>query len=89
MSLSHILLFFSLVACVWGQGRVLVFTATAGFRHDSIPTAIQSLKTQNITDMLMEFSEDSTLFTTDNLARYDVVMFLSTTGESKLERLYR
>ncbi|KAJ6570190.1 ThuA-like domain-containing protein [Mycena vulgaris] len=54
--------------------RVLVYTATKGFRHDSIPTAIEALNKQaklvNVTQ-----------FTNQNLARYDAIMFLSTTGE--------
>ncbi|MGW7368960.1 ThuA domain-containing protein [Streptomyces sp. NPDC054841] len=62
--------------------RVLVFSRTAGFRHDSIPTGVAALKelgqTSNIT---VDATEEAAQFTTNNLARYDAVVFLSTTGD--------
>lgn len=62
--------------------RVLVFSKTAGFRHDSIPTGITALKelgaANNIT---IDTTEEPRQFTTNNLARYDAVAFLSTTGD--------
>ena len=60
----------------------LVFTKTSGFRHDSIPagiTAIKSLGDQH--KFRVEASEDGTVFTDENLARYQVVIFLNTTGD--------
>ncbi len=62
--------------------KVLVFSKTAAFRHDSIPqgiAAIQALGTAN--GFTVDASEDSTVFTDANLAQYDVVVFLSTTGD--------
>ncbi|OKK04316.1 glycosyl hydrolase [Streptomyces sp. CB03234] len=62
--------------------RVLVFSKTAGFRHDSIPAGIAALKelgaAANIT---VDATETAAQFTTNNLARYDAVVFLSTTGD--------
>ncbi|MER7107758.1 ThuA domain-containing protein [Streptomyces sp. NPDC000229] len=62
--------------------RVLVFSKTAGFRHDSIPAGIAALKelgaSSNIT---VDATETAAQFTTNNLARYDAVVFLSTTGD--------
>ncbi|MFE7773468.1 ThuA domain-containing protein [Streptomyces sp. NPDC057445] len=62
--------------------RVLVFSRTAGFRHDSIPAGVVALKelgkTSNIT---VDATEEAAQFTTGNLARYDAVVFLSTTGD--------
>lgn len=62
--------------------RVLVFSKTAGFRHDAIPEGIAALKelgaTSNIT---VDSTEEAGQFTTSNLARYDAVVFLSTTGD--------
>ncbi|KAF9266593.1 class I glutamine amidotransferase-like protein [Marasmius fiardii PR-910] len=62
--------------------RVLIYSATQGFRHDSIPTAIQALKEKGPT-VQIEFdnTEDENQFTDNNLARYDAIVFLSTTGE--------
>jgi type 1 glutamine amidotransferase len=61
---------------------VLVFSKTAGFRHDSIPTgitAIQQLGTAN--NFAVETTEDAGQFTTANLARFRAVIWLSTTGD--------
>src|SRR4051794_20167825 len=62
--------------------KVLVFSKTAGFRHDSIPqgiAAIQALGASN--GFTVDATEDGAQFTDANLARYDVVVFLSTTGD--------
>ena len=62
--------------------NVLVFSETAGFRHDSIPqgiAAIQQLGQQN--DFAVTATEDSAQFNDANLAQYDAVVFLSTTGD--------
>jgi len=62
--------------------NVLVFSKTAGFRHDSIPTgiaAIQQLGAQN--DFAVTATEDGAAFTDANLAQYDAVVWLSTTGD--------
>ncbi|WP_432253528.1 ThuA domain-containing protein [Streptomyces sp. HNM1019] len=64
------------------DGRVLVFSKTAGFRHDSIPdgiAAIEELGAQG--GFAVDATEDAAAFTPDNLARYDAVVFLSTTGD--------
>ncbi|KAJ6631009.1 trehalose utilization-domain-containing protein [Mycena sp. CBHHK59/15] len=62
--------------------RVLVYTATKGFRHDSIPTAIQALNKQaSSINVVFDNTEDAAQFTDQILAGYDAVMFLSTTGE--------
>jgi type 1 glutamine amidotransferase len=61
---------------------VLVFSKTAGFRHDSIPagiTAIQQLGAAN--NFTVTATEDANAFTTANLAQYEAVVFLSTTGD--------
>uniref|UniRef100_UPI0018D04908 ThuA domain-containing protein n=1 Tax=Streptomyces clavuligerus TaxID=1901 RepID=UPI0018D04908 len=62
--------------------RVLVFTRTEGYRHDSIPAGTAALRelgrSSNIT---VDTTETAAQFTTANLARYDAVVFLSTTGD--------
>jgi glucose/arabinose dehydrogenase/PKD repeat protein len=60
----------------------LVFSKTAAFRHDSIPagiTAIQQLGATN--GFTVEATEDANAFTDANLARFQVVIWLSTTGD--------
>ncbi|HEX4644590.1 MAG TPA: ThuA domain-containing protein, partial [Verrucomicrobiae bacterium] len=62
--------------------RVLVFSATAGYRHASITNgiaAIQKLGDNN--NFAVDATEDATLFTGANLAQYKAVIFLNTTGD--------
>ncbi|GAA0957324.1 ThuA domain-containing protein [Virgisporangium aurantiacum] len=62
--------------------NVLVFSKTAGFRHDAIPAgiaAIRQLGTAN--GFSVTATEDAAQFTTANLAQYQAVVFLSTTGD--------
>jgi len=61
--------------------RILVFTETAAFHHDSIPaatSAIQSLGAANGFDVVA--TEDPAAFTDQNLTSYKAVVFLLTTG---------
>ncbi|NED85217.1 ThuA domain-containing protein, partial [Streptomyces sp. SID11233] len=61
---------------------VLVFSKTAGFRHDSIPTGIatfQELGGEH--GFTVTATEDASAFTPENLAGYEAVVFLSTTGD--------
>ncbi|MEE6260404.1 ThuA domain-containing protein [Plantactinospora sonchi] len=61
---------------------VLVFSKTAGFRHDSIPAgiaAIRQLGTEH--GFTVDATEDAGAFTEQNLARYQAVVWLSTTGD--------
>ncbi|MDX3574474.1 ThuA domain-containing protein [Streptomyces sp. ID05-47C] len=65
-----------------GEARVLVFSKTAGFRHDSIPDGVAALKELGATDgFTVHATEDAGAFTPANLRRYDAVVFLSTTGD--------
>ena len=61
---------------------VLVFSKTAGFRHDSIPVGIAAIQQQGRQrGFSVDASEDSAVFTDESLAKYGVVVFLSTTGD--------
>ncbi|MEV6983499.1 ThuA domain-containing protein [Sphaerisporangium sp. NPDC051017] len=61
-----------------GGAEVLVFSRTAGFRHDSIPAGIQAIKDLGFK---VTATEDPGAFTAANLAKYKAVVFLSTTGD--------
>jgi type 1 glutamine amidotransferase len=62
--------------------RVLVFTSTAKFRHDSIPTAVSTLRLLAERErMAVDQSENAADFNDANLARYRVVVFANTTGD--------
>jgi len=62
--------------------RVLVFSKTVGYRHASITNgiaAIRELGSQH--GFAADATEDSSAFTTTNLARYQTVVFLSVIGD--------
>ncbi len=61
---------------------VLVFSKTAAFRHDSIPAGIQAIRDLGAgNNFTVTATEDAAAFTTANLAQYQTVVFLSTTGD--------
>src|SRR5688500_2281296 len=62
--------------------KVLVFSKTAAFRHDSIPDGqvmIQQWGTTN--NFSVDLTEDAAACTYTNLARYKAVVWLCTTGD--------
>src|SRR5689334_12415610 len=62
--------------------KVLVFSKTAGFRHDSIPAGITMLNELGAANgFTVTATEDSAQFTEANLEQFDVVVFLSTTSD--------
>jgi type 1 glutamine amidotransferase len=86
------LLLVSNMLCCWipsiGQqntinsDRVLVFSKTKGFKHESIPLgviAIQKLGSEN--KFQVDTTKNASLFTDENLKKYKAVVFLSTTGD--------
>ncbi|KAI0329294.1 class I glutamine amidotransferase-like protein [Cubamyces sp. BRFM 1775] len=62
--------------------RVLIYSATRDFRHDSIPTAVDALVSHGpAASISFDHTEDQTWFTDDRLQQYDALLFLSNTGE--------
>lgn len=71
-----------LQSCFNDTPRVLVFTKTKGYRHESIPegkAAIQKLGEEN--GFEVDTTENADYFVEDSLKRYRAVVFLSTTGD--------
>ncbi len=61
---------------------VLVFSKTAGFRHDSIGTGVQAIRDLGAANgFTVTATEDAGAFTSANLAQYETVVFLNTTGD--------
>jgi type 1 glutamine amidotransferase len=61
---------------------VLVFTKTTGYRHDSIPQGIAAIKALGDEHgFAVDSTEDAPRFNNADLARYQVVVFLNTTGD--------
>jgi cytochrome c len=62
--------------------KVLVFSETTAFRHDSIATGREAICELAGRDKIaVDWTEDSAVFTAEALAQYDAVVFLSTTGD--------
>ena len=61
---------------------ILVFSKTAGFRHDSIPAGVAAVRQLGTTrGFSVDATEDASAFSDESLAKYKVVVFLSTTGD--------
>lgn len=61
--------------------HALLFTKTAGYRHDSIPAGVamfEQLADEH--DFTVDHTEDSSVFNDADLARYDVVIMFQTSG---------
>jgi len=71
------------------HANVLIYSATKEYRHDSIPTAVEALKSRSAGyNITFDNTEDLTWFREDRLGKYDAVVFLSTTGESEFLKSY-
>lgn len=65
-----------------GNPRILVFSKTDGFYHESIPkgvATIQKLGAEN--NIIVDTTTNADWFTDDSLKNYSAVVFLSTTGD--------
>ncbi|KZT29689.1 class I glutamine amidotransferase-like protein [Neolentinus lepideus HHB14362 ss-1] len=62
--------------------RILLYSATKGFRHDSIPASIEALKKKGPSiNVDFDATEDETWFRDDTLTKYDAVIFLNSCGD--------
>jgi cytochrome c len=62
--------------------RILVFSKTLGFRHDSIPNGIAAIRQLGAENgFAVDATEESDRFDDAQLSAYDAVVFLSTTGD--------
>ncbi len=62
--------------------NLLVFSKTAKFRHKAIPNGkIAIMKIAADLKIAVDTIEDASVFTDENLKKYDAVVFLSTTGD--------
>ncbi len=79
---SALVLIFSSCTKRSGDPRILVFTKTAGYHHESIAdgmVAIQKLGTEH--KFIVDTTSNADWFTEDSLGKYAAVVFLSTTGD--------
>ncbi len=62
--------------------RLLVYSRTTDYRHDSIPAGIRALRLLGEqAGRGVDATEDPAAFTPDGLAGYAAVVFLSTSGD--------
>jgi type 1 glutamine amidotransferase len=66
--------------------RVLMITATAGFRHDAIPAAVAAMRALAAAtgEFVVSATEDVAALSPSSLASHHLVMFALTTGELPL-----
>ncbi|MCM4155083.1 ThuA domain-containing protein [Gramella sp. AN32] len=75
-------LFFMMFSVFSQHKNVLVFHETQGFRHKSIETGTQTIKQiGEENNFKVEVSQDSRFFTENDLSKFDLIIFLSTTGD--------
>lgn len=85
MRLALLLLF--LAGCAGSDApaedaRVLVFTKTEGWRHDSIPDAVEAVRQLGAAHgFAVDHTEDAAAFSDDRLADYAAVVFLLTSDD--------
>lgn len=80
--LTICLLIGTLISQVLAKDKVLIFSKTAGFHHNSIAVgvpAIMKMGQENNFDV--DSTTNAAKFTADNLKQYKAVIFLSTTGD--------
>jgi cytochrome c len=69
-------------SCKNGEKRVLVFSKTSGYRHESIGDGkIALLKLGKENNFGVDTTENARAFTEENLKKYNAVIFLSTTQD--------
>lgn len=64
------------------QFKVLVFTKTLGWHHQSINEGVDALRGLALRHhFLMDWEEDASIFNDERLKQYQVIIFLLTTGD--------
>lgn len=83
--LLRVVLILLSLACAGGSARaasVLVFSKTAGYRHEAIEAGVAALREIALGEgWRFKATEDAAFFTQENLAPYTAVVFLNTTGD--------
>ena len=83
----NLILGFLILCCISNctkskEVKVLVFSKTEGYRHESIETGVEAIKKLGIENgFSVDASEDASVFKEENLQNYAAVIFLNTTGD--------
>ena len=80
IELSLVLLSIAITtSCTSKKEKILVFSKTTGFRHNSIETGIETIKKLGAENGIMvDATEDATFFTEEILKQYSTILFLNT-----------
>lgn len=66
------------------KAGILVYSGSTGYRHESIPAAVESLKSLGAKlGYTVDTSEDPNVFTADNLAKYKALVLVSNSTDPK------
>ncbi len=66
------------------KARVLVYSGSTGYRHESIPAAVVAIKALGEkAGYVVDSSEDPEVFTAENLARYKALVLVSNSTDPK------
>jgi hypothetical protein len=75
---------FNAVATAAEKARVLIYSGSTGYRHDSIPAGVEAMKAiATRLGLGYDATEDATIFTAERLAAYKAIVFVSTTTDPK------
>ncbi len=79
---AGLLLYFTVFSSSKNESKVLVFSKTAGFRHESIEPGIEAIKKLGSQHHFkVEATEDASVFNENYLKDFQVIIFLNTTGD--------
>lgn len=83
--LKHVTVFLvlaSVFSCGQKDKKILVFSKTEGFRHESIGSGISALQQMGVeNDFGVVSTEDAAYFHEDSLKNFEAIVFLNTTGD--------
>jgi uncharacterized protein len=72
------------VASAAGKARVLIYSGSTGYRHDSIPAAVEAVKAISTkAGYTFDATEDPEVFTAEKLKAYKAIVFVSTSTDPK------
>ncbi|MDO7137808.1 ThuA domain-containing protein [Algibacter lectus] len=66
----------------YAADKVLIFSKTAGFRHKSIEAGVKTIEALGLqNNFTVTHTEDAAVFLDKKLKKYDLIIFLNTTGD--------
>lgn len=83
-SIAMLALSMTAAASAATRARVLVYSGSTGYRHDSIPAAVEAVKAMATkAGYEVDATEDPEVFTAEKLKTYKAIVFVSTSTDPK------